>query len=88
MFEHRLHEGRQQLVGRSTLQALEVELAADASGEPGGVDPETGVSLLDLGEHQLKGLSRTAHVYQVKATFLPGEFPSLRTGEAVVLPLI
>ncbi|MFN2134500.1 MAG: ATP-binding protein [Candidatus Promineifilaceae bacterium] len=39
------------------------------------------VTLLDLGEHQLKGLSRSAHVFQAKTYTLPYDFPPLRTGE-------
>jgi predicted ATPase/class 3 adenylate cyclase len=40
-----------------------------------------GVDLRDLGEHQLKGLSRAAHVFQAQTDTLPRDFPLLRTGE-------
>ena len=42
------------------------------------------VTLLDLGEHTLKGLSRTAHIHQVQVHGLPHEFPPLRTGGHLV----
>jgi class 3 adenylate cyclase len=45
----------------------------------GSLPQET--SLLDLGEHSLKGLNRPAHIYQVQAAGLPQEFPPLHTGE-------
>ncbi len=38
-----------------------------------------GVSLKDLGQHHLKGLERTEHLYQVTASDLPCEFPPLPT---------
>jgi class 3 adenylate cyclase len=38
-----------------------------------------GVSLRDLGEHDLKDLSRKSHLYQVILEDLPSEFPPLRT---------
>jgi predicted ATPase/class 3 adenylate cyclase len=41
-----------------------------------------GVSLLDLGQHQLKGLQRMEHLYQVVAPDLPHHFPPLPTGLA------
>jgi predicted ATPase/class 3 adenylate cyclase len=37
------------------------------------------VSLLDLGEHQLKDLTRPEHVFQVIVPDLPSEFPRLKT---------
>jgi len=46
----------------------------------GSLPEET--SLLDLGEHSLKGLNRPAHIYQVQAGGLPREFPPLRTDES------
>jgi predicted ATPase/class 3 adenylate cyclase/Tfp pilus assembly protein PilF len=36
-----------------------------------------GVSLRDLGQHQLKGLTRPEHIYQALAPGLPDEFPPL-----------
>ena len=66
--------GGQVLISGTTARLVEAALmGGELPGEAG---------LLDLGEHQLKGLSRTAHVYQVTASYLPGEFPPLRTGEA------
>ena len=46
----------------------------------GDLPHDTG--LLDLGEHRLKGLSRTAHIFQVQTAGLPHDFPPLRTGES------
>ncbi|MFN2103793.1 MAG: ATP-binding protein [Candidatus Promineifilaceae bacterium] len=39
------------------------------------------ITLLDLGEQQLKGLSRLTRVYQMQVPDLPQEFPSLRAAE-------
>jgi predicted ATPase/class 3 adenylate cyclase/Flp pilus assembly protein TadD len=39
-------------------------------------------SLRDLGEHQLKGMCKLEHLYQVVAAGLPTEFPALPTGVA------
>jgi len=39
----------------------------------------TGVSLLDLGEYNLKGLERPENIFQVIAADLPAEFPPLNT---------
>ena len=41
------------------------------------------VTLLDLGEHQLRGLSRAERVFQVCAPELELEFPPLQTGESL-----
>ena len=38
------------------------------------------VSLRDLGEHHLKGMTRPEHLYQVVVADLPQEFPPLTTG--------
>lgn len=38
-----------------------------------------GVSLIDLGEHRLKDLSRPEQVFQIVATDVPDDFPSLKT---------
>ena len=39
-----------------------------------------GVSLRDLGQHQLKGMARPEHLYQVVVADLPQAFPPLTTG--------
>jgi predicted ATPase/class 3 adenylate cyclase len=39
-----------------------------------------GVSLRDLGEHQLKGMRRPEHLYQVVAAGLLSDFPALASG--------
>ena len=39
------------------------------------------ISLLDLGEHRLRGLNRPAHIFQAQAAGAPRDFPPLRTGE-------
>ncbi|HEX9019027.1 MAG TPA: adenylate/guanylate cyclase domain-containing protein [Anaerolineaceae bacterium] len=39
-----------------------------------------GVSLLDLGQHHLKGMQRLEHLYQVVAEDLPHHFPPLASG--------
>ena len=41
-----------------------------------------GVSLLDLGEHHLKDLFRSEHVFQLVSTTIPSEFPSLKSLDA------
>ncbi len=41
------------------------------------------ISLGDLGEHALKGLSRVEHIFQVNAPGLQNEFPALHTDSAV-----
>ncbi len=38
-----------------------------------------GVNLQDLGEHRLKGLARSEHLYQLVAPGLPADFPPLKT---------
>lgn len=38
-----------------------------------------GVTLRDLGEHQLKDLIHPGHIYQIVAADLPSEFPPLKT---------
>jgi predicted ATPase/class 3 adenylate cyclase len=40
------------------------------------------IALKDLGEHQLKGLARLEHLYQVSAPDLPEQFAPLATGVA------
>ncbi len=42
-------------------------------------DLPEGVSLRDLGEHQLKDLEQAVHLYQVVIAGLPADFPPLRT---------
>ena len=41
-----------------------------------------GVSLIDLGLHQMKGMQRTEHLYQMVSPDLPHHFPPLPTGLA------
>jgi predicted ATPase/class 3 adenylate cyclase len=55
-------------------------LSGTTAGLMGNELPEN-VNLRDLGLHQLKGLSRSAHVLQVETAELPRDFPPLRTGE-------
>ena len=45
-------------------------------------DLPDGASLLDRGEHHLRDLSRTEHVFQLAATDLRRDFPPLRSGAA------
>jgi predicted ATPase/class 3 adenylate cyclase len=42
-------------------------------------DPPDGITLIDLGEHRLRDLTRPEHVYQVVADGVGGSFPPLRT---------
>jgi predicted ATPase/class 3 adenylate cyclase len=42
-------------------------------------DLPSGVGLLDLGGHRLKGLSRPEHLYQLSIGGLPADFPALST---------
>ncbi len=42
-----------------------------------------GLALRDLGEHRLRDLARSEHVYQLDVAGLPTEFPPLRTPDAV-----
>jgi predicted ATPase/class 3 adenylate cyclase/DNA-binding CsgD family transcriptional regulator len=42
-------------------------------------DLQEGVSLLDLGEHQLKDLQHPDHLYQLNIAGLPSDFPPLKT---------
>jgi len=58
--------GQQTLISQETEQLIANEL------------PEN-VSLCDLGEHQLKGLIRPEHIYQVNLADLPADFPPLKT---------
>src|SRR5438477_3339990 len=58
--------GGQVLLSRTTRDLVEHDL------------PE-GVSLRDLGEHQLKDLEQAVHLYQVVIAGLPADFPPLRT---------
>ncbi|HUG94736.1 MAG TPA: adenylate/guanylate cyclase domain-containing protein [Pleomorphomonadaceae bacterium] len=46
----------------------------------GGLPP--GVSLVDLGQHRLKDLSRPEHLWQIAIDGLPASFPALRTLDA------
>ena len=45
-------------------------------------DLPEGVTLLDLGQHRLKGLQHLEHLYQVVAPDLPHHFPPLDSGAA------
>lgn len=42
-----------------------------------------GVSVRDMGEHGLKDLSRPEHVFQIDVPGVPGEFPALKSLDAV-----
>lgn len=44
-----------------------------------GKDLPAGVSLRDLGEHRLKDLARSEHLFQIVTADLPSEFPRLRS---------
>lgn len=44
-------------------------------------DPPRGIGFRDLGEHNLKGLEHTQHLYQVETAGLVDSFPPLRTAE-------
>ncbi len=41
--------------------------------------PPAGVTLRDMGQHRLKGLTRLEHLFQVVAADLPADFPKLAT---------
>lgn len=58
--------GSQVLVSRASRDIVETQLA-------------DGVGLADLGEHRLRDLDRTEHVFQVTHAELPEEFPALVT---------
>src|SRR6266508_3853957 len=60
--------------GRVLLSHLTYDLVRDV--------PPSGTSLIDLGEHRLKDLTRPEHVYQLVAADLALEFPSLQTLDA------
>jgi predicted ATPase/class 3 adenylate cyclase/Tfp pilus assembly protein PilF len=60
--------------GQTLVSQVTYDLTRDAL--PGGV------SLRDLGEHNLKDLKRTEHVYQLVIAGLPAEFPPLRAPES------
>jgi len=61
--------GGQVAISQTTAQLLEDSLPP-------------GVTLVDLGEHRLRDLARTEHVFQVRHPDLPSEFPQLRTLDA------
>lgn len=44
-------------------------------------DPPDGITLIDLGEHQLKDFDRPQRLYRIAAPDLPADFPPLRTLE-------
>jgi predicted ATPase/class 3 adenylate cyclase len=58
--------GGQVLLSLATQKLIEDSLPADTR-------------LLDLGEHQLKGINRPEHLFQLQITGLPSEFPALNT---------
>lgn len=57
--------------GQVLISAVTAALAAD--------DLPGGASLLDLGEHRLKDLTRPEHIYQLTHPDLAGSFPSLKS---------
>ncbi len=61
--------------GQVLVSGTAAELAAHAIPE--------GATLKDLGEHKLKDLSQSEHVYQLAGAGLPAEFPKLRSLGAV-----
>lgn len=58
--------GRQILISELTAQVAQEHLPSDCT-------------LLDLGQHYLKGLARPERIYQLAAPNLPTEFPALNT---------
>jgi class 3 adenylate cyclase len=65
--------GGQVLLSERTAGLVEEDLADD-------------VRLIDLGDHQLKDLSRSQRLFQLQAMDLPAEFPPLRTNGNLTLP--
>jgi predicted ATPase/class 3 adenylate cyclase len=88
-----LHTGQARLVGESDYVGLDVHRAARiVSTAHGGqvvmsdatrilVDGHLpdGITLVDLGEHRLKDLTRPEHLYQLKVDGLNPEFPALKS---------
>src|SRR5262245_40924762 len=60
--------------GQVVCSQATVDLARDRLGD--------GAAFVDLGEHQLRDLSRPEHVYQVVAPGLGSDFPPLRSMDA------
>src|SRR5258708_13823100 len=60
----------------------QIVLSAEAA-ELMQADLPPGVTLRDLGQHRMKGLTRRKHLFQLVAPDLPVEFPSLSTLDAV-----
>jgi serine/threonine protein kinase len=60
--------------GQILLSAVTYGLVRDSLG-----DLEPGAKLRDLGEHRLKDLRHTEHIFQLVAPSLPSDFPLLRT---------
>ena len=60
--------------GQILISAAAKEMAASLFG--------SGVNVVDLGRHELRGLSRPEHLYQVVGDGLEEGFPPLRTAEA------
>jgi class 3 adenylate cyclase len=83
-----IHTGEPQLIG-SNYAGLDVHKAARVMAVAHGgqvlisgatqnlLAPDVG--LIDLGEHRLKDLLRPEHLYQLRITGLPVEFPPLKT---------
>jgi predicted ATPase/class 3 adenylate cyclase len=93
-----LHTGEAHLVGDNDYIGLDVHRAArivsTAHGGQvvisestqtlvAGILPD-GVSLVDLGEHRLKDLSRPEHLYQLKIEGLSSDFPPLKSLDRVI----
>jgi predicted ATPase/class 3 adenylate cyclase len=54
-------------------------LVSGASAEQARQQPPEGLTLRDLGQHRLKGLPESEHLWQVVAADLPQDFPRLQT---------
>jgi class 3 adenylate cyclase len=65
--------GGQVLLSERTVSLVEEDLADD-------------VLLIDLGDHQLKDLSRSQRLFQLQIMDLPGDFPPLRTNGGLTSP--
>ena len=92
-----LHTGEAHVVAETDYVGLDVHRAARiVSAAHGGQvvlsastrslaegDLPEGVSLIDLGEHRLKDLTRAEHLYQLKIDGLSWEFPALKSLDSV-----
>ena len=54
-------------------------LLSGAAAEAASADLPPGVTLRDMGDHRLKDLTATEHVFQLEAPDLPVEFPALKS---------